>query len=726
MIIDHKLTFKQKAKERKKLISFSFINGISSSCISINIISLFLIQAGFSTVLVTITTAFVNVATIGVLFSKLLISKYGAAKAMSISWFLKGSAAVLLALSPFAINYLHKDLLVVLLLLITFLFYIFRAFGNPAMQPLFADLTNESNRGKFTSVTFLNYNLAMFVTLISFYFISKFVQGFKTFQIILLTGAIGNIICSIILIKVNESSYSEESSKKFNLLFIAKMLNRDTKIRNFFIARGLAVTLGSLIISVSIIALKKIYNISDSTALMYILIELIGCISIAYISKMISEFTGPKPLMIIYATGNIIISLLWVMAPKSLAPIYFAIIFFLGGICSTGLIISTFHYFLLLVPQKKSVGYSLLFSIVTGFFAGIIGIVLGGGLIKLLTSLDLSSIMVFKIFYLVMLILSIPVILLMTTLKRGNSWKVSKVFNLLFSPKDIRTLYSVNKMEKYGSLNDELHSVMELGYAKSDLSENALLYYLKSPYLLVRVKALRGLGNYDLTNMSHKQLIKELEQGEYSSGYLAAYIIASNKIYEAIPQLRKTIDSNDYFLKAYSAIALAKLDDEESFDKIKRILVETEIPILLLGCSLALIIHNDEDLPVVIFYKLMRVKCPIIIKHELLYYVSRSLNVDDEYYRFIRIYQENIEEAIYWLIDLLKNKSLHYNVLEYYYHNKISKSSVLKYFGKKFNRTNIKLDSFLEAINMTTEDKISDELIYLLFALLLNKDNLSN
>ncbi|HJO92203.1 MAG TPA: MFS transporter [Victivallales bacterium] len=725
MIIDHKLTFKQKAKERKKLISFSFINGISSSCISVNIISLFLIKAGFSTVLVTITTAFVNVATIAVLFSKHLISKHGAAQAMSISWLLKGSAAILLGLSPFVINYLHKDLAITFLLLITFLFYIFRAFGNPAMQPLFADLTNESNRGKFTSVTFLNYNFAMFVTLITFYFISKIVHGFKTFQIILLTGAAGNIICSIILARINESRYSEESSRKYNLFFIARMLGRDKNIRNFFIARGLAVTLGSLIISVSIIALKTIYNIHDSVALIYILIELTGCISIAYISKIISEFTGAKPLMIIYASGNILISLLWFLAPENLNILYFAVIFFLGGVCSTGLIMSTFHYFLLLVPQKKSVGYSLLFSVVTGFLAGIIGIGLGGGLIKLLISFDLSSIMVFKIFYLVMIILSIPIIFLMTTLKRGNSWKVSKVFNLLFSPKDMRTLYSINKIEKYGSLSDELHNVMELGYTKSDLSEKALLYYLKSPHIFVRIKALRGLSNHRLTNLPNKQLIKELEQGEYSSGYLAAVIIASNKIYEAIPQLRKTINSNDYYLKAYSAIALAKLDDEESFDKIKRMLVETDIPILLLGCSLALIIHNDEDLPVIIFYKLIRVKCPIIIKHELLYYVAKSLQVDDQYYRFIRIYQESIEEAIYWLIDLLKNKSLHYGVLEYYYNNKISKSSVLNYFTKKFNRSNVKLDSFLEAINMTSKERISDELIYLLFVLLLNNKNLS-
>jgi MFS family permease len=724
MIINHKLTFKQKATERKKLLSFSFINGISSSCISVNIISLFLIKAGFPTALVTITTAFINVATIAVLFSKYLITKYGAARAMSISWLLKGSAAIILSLTPFLINHLNKNILFAFLLLIILLFYIFRAFGNPAMQPLFADLTTESNKGKFTAITFLNYNFAMFVTLISCYVISNFIHGAKTFQIILIIGAIGNIICSIILFRVNESHYSKKSSRKFNLIFIAKMLSRDKQIRNFFLARGLAVTIGSLIISVSIIALKTIYNISDSTAIFFILVELIGCISIAYISKTISEFTGPKPLMIIYTIGNVIISILWVLAPYKFNHLFFIILFFIGGICSTGLVISTFHYFLLLVPQKKSVGYSLFFSLVTGFLAGIMGVILGGGLIKLLTSLDLSSIMIFKIFYLVMIILSIPIIILMATLTRGNNWKISKVFNLLFSPRDMKSLYSINKIGKFEPLKDEINSVMELEHSKSSLSEKALLYYLKSPQLWIRTKALRGLSNHNLSKISHKQLIKELDQGEYTTAYIAAYIIAENKIHSAIPQLRKTINSNDYYLKGYSAVALAKLNDKENFYQIKRTLIETEIPIILLCCSIALVTLNDKDFPVIIFYKLIRVKCPVIIKHELLYYVSRSLNVGDEYYQYIRIYQENIEEATYWLIDLLKDKFLHYKVLEYYYQDKISKSSVVKYFKKKFDRSNFKQDSFLEAINMTSEDRISDELIYLMFVFLLNDKNI--
>ena len=71
----------------------------------------------------------------------------------------------------------------------------------------------------------------------------------------------------------------------------------------------------------------------------------------------------------------------------------------------------------------------------------------------------------------------------------------------------------------------------------------------------------------------------------------------------------------------------------------------------------------------------------------MLYYVASHFNVGTEYYKYLRMLQEDREQGTYWLIDLLKLRSCHYKLLENYYREKITSDEVIKYFIKIFKTT---------------------------------------
>ena len=460
-------------------------------------------------------------------------------------------------------------------------------------------------------------------------------------------------------------------------------------------------------------------------ALIFILTQIVGSIVISYISKMISEYTGPKPLMIIYLLGNMIIAAFWIFAPVEIHIFYFIIIFFIGGVVSTGLTTSTFHQFIMIVPQDKAVGYSLLLNLATSLIGGIIGIVIGGGLIKLLTQIGLTDLDTFRIFYLILFIILIPIIYVLSRQKSNGDWNVNKVFKLILSPKNMYSLYTFNKMEKFKSVKEEMEAVTELAHITSNLSEKKLLYYLKSPYMLVRTRALRGMSINKLTKMSNKALIDELKTGEHSTGYMAAYVIGHSRIKEAIPTLRKYLDSADNVLQGHTMVALAEMKDIESYDKIKSILIETRIPVVILTGSIALSKTKSKDLPIIILNKLIHMHFPDSIEHEMLYYAARYFAVGNEYYKYLRMLQEDKEQGTYWLIDLLKTRSCNYKLLENYYKGRINSKEVIKYFVDIFKDSDDKVqtDLFLSLKEIQdTDTELCNEVISLLFVLLLSND----
>jgi hypothetical protein len=720
MISTKKLTLEQKKKQRNKLLYFSSFNGVCSACISTNIISLFLLQLNFRPFIVIIGTSFVNFGMVAVLFAKYFIAKKGAAYTMGLSWLFKGLAAVLIVTTPF---FLPGYLLEVSVLCFIFVFCIFRSLGNPALEPLLIDLTEPSNKGTYISHSFLNYNTAMLISLIFLYLLLRFVLEIHTYRIVIFIGAVANIICCFILFRVKETDFSKTSANNYTTLKILKELYKDKKISSFMLSSAVVLSLNSLVISVSIIALDKVYGVASSIALIFIIIQILGGIIIAYFSRFVSEHTGPQPLIIIYFIGTALTAAFWVFTPGTgIVYFYLIVIFILGGATSTGLTTSTFHQFLMIVPQEKSVGYSLVYSVFCGAFGGVITL-LGSALLFVLRSNIAESIQLYKHFYLILLIVLILVLLLIFVFKNKGGWSLAKVMNVLLSPKELRTMNAINKMEKYASPENELHDVREICMNPSQISEEALLYYAKSPSTLIRLLSIRGLHNTTLTEKSNILLMRELRRGEFTTAYLAAYSLGNERYKKAIPLLRNAIKSNDYMLKAFSISALAKMGDESIGEFVEKTLIDSKTPIVIILCCEYLLHLKSDNFEAIVLDKILTLKCKTIFLQELLYYLAKYYHSDDIYYRYIRLCQLDTSEAKALIIREYKKKFFPWKFFEDTVDGKIDQQISINYFLRRFKRFNkIGIVNFLEKLKdsktLTKRHKL--EILAFIFIAMIN------
>ncbi|MCP4180008.1 MAG: MFS transporter [bacterium] len=683
MISKKKLTLVQKKKQRTKLLYFSFFNGICSACISTNIISLFLLQLDFRPFIVVISTSFVNFGMIAVLFAKYFISKKGAAYTMGLSWLFKGGAAVLIVTTPF---FLPQYLLEVSVLCFIFVFCIFRSLGNPALEPLLIDLTDTSNRGRYTSHSFLNYNTSMLIAFIVLYLLLRFVLNTYTYRIIIFIGAVANIVSCFILFKVKETDFSKTSAANYTIIKTLKEIYRDKKVRKFMLSSAVVLSLNSLVISVSIIALDRVYGVVSSVALIFIILQVLGGIIVSYFSRFVSEHTGPQPLIIIYFIGTALTAAFWVFIPnRDIVYFNLIMIFILGGITSTGLTTSTFHQFLMIVPQEKSVGYSLIYSVFCGAFGGVVTL-FGSAVLWFLRSSISESIRLYSLFYLILLVVLFLVLLLILIYKNKDGWSVSKVMNVLLSPKELSTMNAINKMQKYSSPENELHNVREICRHPSQISEEALLYYAKSPSTLIRLSSIRGLQGATLTEKTNIVLMNELRRGEFSTAYLAAYNLGIGQCKAAMPLLRESMKSKDYMLKAFSISALGKMNDEESIEVVENFLKESEIPIVIILCCEFLLKLKSDKLVTLIFDKILNLKCETIFLQELLYYVSRYYQSGDIYYQYIRLCQLDINEAKALIVREYKKKKFPWKFFEDTIDGEIDIQISVNYFLRRFMR----------------------------------------
>ncbi len=234
-------------------------------------------------------------------------------------------------------------------------------------------------------------------------------------------------------------------------------------------------------------------------------------------------------------------------------------------------------YYYLTNISRDSVGVSLWFTVIGGAAAGISGILLGGGLIKLYSILTTYE-KVFKCYYTTMFILLIPVLYYACTLKATSKdvWSIRKVLKFFFTPGKVYSLYKIRNQRKFSSTNTELNFVDKLSGMSPDLSEKYLIYYLKSPDYFVRTEALHRMEIFKLGKKSKITLYNHIKTRTDYNLPVASCILAKNNFTKALPLFRKRLTDTDLVIVCSSMLALAIMNDKQSYNKIINIFNDAE------------------------------------------------------------------------------------------------------------------------------------------------------
>ena len=296
MIIDRKLNLSEKASARKKYLFFTFTSGISYFCLADNIIILFALKLGCPDYFVAIIASFAYLGLIMIIFGKFLVRWLGAVNTQGLTWLARNLFGLLAASAPLWLA-LSPLLSMAVLTMGVFGFQACRGAGIVSGQPIIGEITGEHNRGRFIATMFWMFNIASLFTLLVIIAVMRQSQSTATFMGIMISGAMAGITGATVMLTTKESRAPQISAGKTIRESLHKAW-KEPRLRSlltayFFVFFGIA-----LVLPISMLALKEIYEVSDFNALLFVLAQMAGGMAVSFLSKVIAEETGPT------AVGN--------------------------------------------------------------------------------------------------------------------------------------------------------------------------------------------------------------------------------------------------------------------------------------------------------------------------------------------------------------------------------------------------------------------------------------
>lgn len=683
MISQGPLSLSQQEASRKNYNRFNLVNGMSYMCLGETIIILFALRLDAPDYIISMLGAFVFLGNFAMPMGKFMTARIGAARSISLFWILRNISAIFVATASIVSITFGKVPALVIVTVGTFLFYAFRSSGTAMMQPLIGEITTSENRGKFVSKSTRYFFLASLVTLVVISYVMRWHQDIWMLTCTIITGSLFGFTSTYFMSRVDETASLREYARQPIMADVIGTLRKPARRRQLIAncATSAALTLTA---PITMLALKRGYGISDMDALVFSLIQFAAAIVISYVMGMLSEETGPKPLLMLFYSLLFVLCLLWIFAPAEFSWAYVVWPFIIVGGASMGIGVAMTQYFLVTIPDKERVAASLSIYVISGVVTGLVGIFVGGSILKYLDTLHLVPLDTFKIYFLVVLIILVIGLVPVYILDRYTSWELKAVLGLAFAPRDLITLFNLYSFDKLATPEEEMNSIDKLKETRSGLSEKALISSLDSPKFALRGRALMALGEIEMSPKAREIVMEELEDGEHTTANIAAQIAGNHMMTEAIPLLRKHLASTqDYYLKSKAMVALAQLKDTESYKKIEDIFINSENPRLIIHGAAALAEIGDDKAFEYLLEKTTTPDLPEKPLYEILCSIGELNDCGDDIYKFLKLYRKNQHQALLMLYEMSVN-----NVAEKY-HAEI-RGNIFDFNDQKLTKTEMK------------------------------------
>ncbi|MGL4853815.1 MAG: hypothetical protein ACRC37_00995 [Lentisphaeria bacterium] len=648
------LSIKDQILGQNRYFKFTFCNGFSVICLSDSILMLYVIKNGGSDIMIAYMASFIYIANLFMLLGRKSIAKIGAVKTIARGWHFRYIFAILMLIAPL-LPPQYKNLSLASIIIGSLGFFCGTSYGTVALQSYTGEITASGGKGLFTSKLFMKFSIANLIALSLVVSLIHLIPGLLPFQIIIISAICVGLIGTHIISNAKETQTPKLSAQE-PIAHGLRSLWQNLRSRRLLLTWTTCYFGIMLVIPFSMIILKKGFFISDNIAILFIFIQLLGCLCASFFSSLVSEETGPRPLIIIYFSFLIIISFIWLISPDHFSPAFAAIAFFLCGIVAIGMQISLYHYFLLAIPQESRVSNGLLLNVAAGLVAGLLGSFVSSSIISILSHIIDNPINVYRTYFAIIMIILSFAILIVKNLEQLSGWNVTDVIGLALAPREMMTFYTLKKINDRNNLDFEYDNIKTLERTNSHLSEKSLLSFLNSPQFLVRIRALEALREIkNLSNNAIEKIQAELVNGKYATAYMAAVILGEHNIKEAIPALREAIHSDDVFLAGKAIIALATLNDSPSYEQIRQIFKKSKNPRLIIHCANALAKTRDKRFLRSALEKSIQPGLDIAVRHEIINSMAVFLGHARWTYKFLKYYRTNTQTGIEFLTELLEN-----------------------------------------------------------------------
>jgi len=583
------------------------VNSFSFALVTGNTITLYALALGASGTVVGLLGAFMYLSYFSIPFGKIGVSRRGLVQTFARNWMLRNWSLIPLLAIPFLAATGKTGMAVGLLILCVFLFNFFRGMGLIANNPVIGYLAPGRDRGEYiVRLSLINNATAMLATV----FLGLLLwhsSGIETYNLVILIGILTGIVASTLLFRLPEPAglSEEESSRKTNLVSSFRVAMRDPNFRRFilsYLVIGLGIGMARPFI---VVYCKEVYGQRDSIVTVFTVCSSLGALLMGAVMRLTIDRLGAKPMYIIYAAIS-----LGSLVPAILAPgigvVFFPVVFLgiLSAVTNMGFAgqeSAAQTYFFAMVPKESIMNLSMLYYFILGG-TGAIGSIFGGALLDFLLGLGLSSVISFRIFFAVSVLAIGLGIRVQKQLRDMGSYPLRDTLAVLFSPRDMRALTLLRRLDANEDPEEETDIIAELGHVASDLSVEELLDRLSSPRFAVRYGALQSVESLDRLNSRMRDaLLRELENGAFSTAALAARLLGRFRVKQAVPLLQASLASPDYRLCGEAIRALAHVGDERSLFLVRdAILLSTNPFILIRGVQAMEEFASTASIPILL------------------------------------------------------------------------------------------------------------------------------
>ena len=384
MICAEALTAEQRAVSQKNYNWFNIVNGLSYMCLGETVLILLAVQIGCKDYQVAALGAMMYLGFLLLPWGRVRTAKVGAAKSQADFWVARNVAALLVASAAPLNEYVSPKLAVGALLLGAFMFYGFRAAGVVMSQPLIGAITTDVDRGALLAKSGGYFYASCFAALIAISVVLGINEGLWMLVGIIIAGSALGCTASRFLAKIDETEAIRTSARRPIKDELRRAATNKSLRQQLF--SGFAINIAIImLVPVSMLALKKGYGVSDTRAMFFALGQFGASAGMSFITGMISRKIGPRKLMLWGYVVLLSLGLYWQVVPEKagFCAALLVPVFLLAGGVIVSLNNSNVHYFLQTIPEDERVTSSMFLSVFTGVGAGLSGMLLSGGILKL-------------------------------------------------------------------------------------------------------------------------------------------------------------------------------------------------------------------------------------------------------------------------------------------------------------------------------------------------------
>ncbi|MBR4673354.1 MAG: MFS transporter [Victivallales bacterium] len=406
MIIQGSFTEKLRRRSKKYYYLYNLLNGASYMCLGETVIILLALKLNCRDSVVSTLGAMMYYGYAILPFGKVLAARVGAASSQAVFWVARNFAALFVASSALWHHYGHPTIAMVVLLSGAFIFYGFRAAGIVLTQPLVGNITTPSERPVFLAINSAFFYATSLLALLAISFLLHFYDGIEPLVIIIIAGSILGFTSSYFIKNICET---DELKKAASGPFLSGICNaiKNRNVRQQILS-GMTMNLCiSMIFPISMLTVKRGYGLSDKSALLYSIVQLVGSVLAAKTSVTITKCLGARKTLISIYCLVLFLALLWLFAPLKPHFYFIAPIFFLIGASNMAQNNAITNYFLQTIPVREQVNATILISTFSGFLGGLSASIIAGFTLDSLAKHlpDMLPINRYKLFFTIILLI---------------------------------------------------------------------------------------------------------------------------------------------------------------------------------------------------------------------------------------------------------------------------------------------------------------------------------